>query len=144
MIGSLCSSGNNIESNICYFLHCTKFTFQRKTLLNKTVLFWSKYCHTEGYYKVLKWKIVLQHHQLYYINRALLIISYFQTYLFHSVVLQYPLSLSFLFFTLSSSYLVFTIISYFKSRFSCQSCLDSVVCLWVLRSFSFNFSKLSL
>lgn len=63
-----------------------------------------------------------------FMHKSILIGLYFQDDLFHFTVLQYFSSFLFL-FTYSSSYLVLIIISYFKSRFRCQFCMDSVVCL---------------
>ena len=34
-VDPLCSSGNDIESTVHFFLHCPNFTTQRQTLLNK-------------------------------------------------------------------------------------------------------------
>lgn len=63
-----------------------------------------------------------------FMHKSILIGLCFQDDLFHFTALQYFSSFLFL-FTYSSSYLVLIIISYFKSRFRCQFCMDSVVCL---------------
>ena len=34
-VDPLCSSGNDIESTVHFYLHCPNFTTQRQTLLNK-------------------------------------------------------------------------------------------------------------
>lgn len=63
-----------------------------------------------------------------FMHKSILIGLYFPDDLFHFTALQYFSFFLFL-FTCSSSYLVLIIISYFKSRFCYQFCMDSVVCL---------------
>ena len=66
-----------------------------------------------------------------YRQQSALIILYFQLDLSASVVLQLLLSLPSPIFTVftSSPYFVFIMILYFKFRYSCQPCLNSIVCL---------------
>ena len=142
-IKSWCSCGNSIKSTIYFFFHSTDYTFQRQTVLNilrstdpnivaqketslnKTLLFGkldSKDSLNKRFVNVnIGFILPIECFNcpllsIWPISFGCASISYFS---FLSSVTVYSFC----------SYLVFTIISYFESRCSCQSCLDSIVSL---------------
>ena len=119
-IDNLCSCGNSIKSITHFFLHCTNYTFQRQTVLNKrfidsNILANSK---TSAFKTLLFGKSDFRDS----LNKEIInaIIGFIlSTNLVPSAITSLRGD-SFSIFILSSPYLVFNIISHFKSRCSYQ------------------------